>query len=89
VGSGQVAGSVGLVLLEGVVHPDEDWAAFEAMLECWARQQKSRMLGDKILHKGRNCIVAAVTERCCSPRSTASYTRSFGGHLRKGQKYSV
>lgn len=48
-GSGKVAGSAGLVLLEGVVHLDEEQAVFEAMLEGWARQQKSRMLGDSTI----------------------------------------
>ena len=48
-GSGKLAGSAGLVLVEGVVHLDEEQAVFEAMLEGWARQQKSRLLGDSTI----------------------------------------
>ena len=48
-GSGKLAGSAGLVLVEGVVHLDEEQAVFEAMLDGWARQQKSRLLGDSTI----------------------------------------
>lgn len=41
-----VPGSSRLVLLDGVVHLDEERAVFEAMLTGWSRQQRSRMLGD-------------------------------------------
>jgi integrase/recombinase XerC len=46
---GLVPGSAGLVLVGGVVHLDEDAAVFEAMLAGWARQQKSRLLGDSTI----------------------------------------
>jgi site-specific recombinase XerD len=46
---GLVPGSAGLVLVEGVVHLDEEPAVFEAMLAGWARQQKSRLLGDSTI----------------------------------------
>jgi site-specific recombinase XerD len=39
-------GSARLVLVDGVLHLDEELAVFEAMLTGWSRQQKSRMLGD-------------------------------------------
>jgi integrase/recombinase XerC len=42
----EVPGSARLVLVDGVIHLDEEAAVFEAMLVGWARQQKSRMLGD-------------------------------------------
>jgi integrase/recombinase XerC len=42
----QVPGSAGLVLLDGVLHLDEEAAVFEAMLTGWTRQQRSRLLGD-------------------------------------------
>ena len=48
-GSSAVPGSAGLVLVEGVVHLDEAAAVFEAMLEGWSRQQKSRLLGDSTI----------------------------------------
>lgn len=41
----EVPGSAGLVLLDGVAHLDEASAVFEAMLEGWDRQQRSRLLG--------------------------------------------
>ena len=42
-------GSAGLVLVSGVVHLDQESAVFEAMLTGWARQQKSRLLGEKTI----------------------------------------
>ena len=42
----EVPGSARLVLVDGVIHLDEEAAVFEGMLEGWARQQKSRLLGD-------------------------------------------
>ena len=42
----EVPGSARLVLVDGVVHLDEEAAVFEAMLAGWARQQKSRLFGD-------------------------------------------
>ena len=44
--SSKVPGSAGLVLVDGVIHLDEEAAVFEGMLTGWARQQKSRLLGD-------------------------------------------
>ena len=41
----EIPGSARLVLVEGVVHLNEQEAVFEAMLEGWARQQRSRLLG--------------------------------------------
>ncbi len=41
----QVPGSAGLILVDGVVHLDAETAVFEAMLQGWSTQQKSRMLG--------------------------------------------
>lgn len=41
----EVPGSAGLVLVDGVAHLDEASAVFEAMLEGWDRQQRSRLLG--------------------------------------------
>lgn len=41
-----VPGSASLVLVDGVVHLDEDAAVFEAMLAGWSRQQRSRLLQD-------------------------------------------
>lgn len=40
----QVPGSAGLVLVDGLVHLDQESAVFEAMLAGWSRQQKSRLL---------------------------------------------
>ena len=45
----RVPGSAGLVLVEGVTQLDEEAAVFEAMLTGWARQQKSRLLGDSTI----------------------------------------
>ena len=42
-------GSAGLVLVSGVVHLDQESAVFEAMLTGWARQQRSRLLGEKTI----------------------------------------
>lgn len=42
-------GSARLVLVEGVLHLNEELAVFEAMLTGWGRQQQSRMLGDKTI----------------------------------------
>ncbi len=42
----EVPGSARLVLVDGVIHLDEAAAVFEGMLVGWARQQKSRLLGD-------------------------------------------
>ena len=42
----EVPGAVPLSLAAGVVHLDEPEAVFDAMLTGWARQQKSRLLGD-------------------------------------------
>ncbi|MEL5990253.1 tyrosine-type recombinase/integrase [Microbacterium phosphatis] len=39
-------GSAGLMLVPGVVHLNEPAAVFEAMVEGWARQQRSRQLGE-------------------------------------------
>ena len=41
----QAPGSAGLVLVDGVVHLDQERAVFEAMLQGWSRQQQSRLLG--------------------------------------------
>lgn len=41
----EAPGAAGLVLVSGVAHLDEEAAVFAAMLEGWARQQGSRMLG--------------------------------------------
>jgi integrase/recombinase XerC len=40
-------GAAHLVLAEGVVHLDEAAAVFQAMLDGWARQQRSRLLADE------------------------------------------
>lgn len=49
IGSGwgvvEVPGAARLVLVPGVAHLDEPAAVFTAMVEGWARQQQSRMLG--------------------------------------------
>jgi integrase/recombinase XerC len=45
----EVPGSARLVLVEGVVHLNEQEAVFEAMLEGWARQQRSRRLGESTI----------------------------------------
>ena len=51
---GEIPGSARLVLVEGVVHLNEPQAVFEAMLQGWARQQRSRLLGDAtISHRDR------------------------------------
>ena len=42
-------GSARLVLVEGVLHLNEEIAVFEAMLTGWSRQQRSRMLGDSTI----------------------------------------
>ena len=42
-------GSAGLVMVSGVVHLDPEAAVFEAMLTGWARQQRSRLLGEKTI----------------------------------------
>jgi len=42
-------GSAGLVMVSGVVHMDPEAAVFEAMLTGWARQQRSRLLGEKTI----------------------------------------
>jgi len=41
-----IPGSARLALVDGVVHLDEEAAVFDGMLAGWARQQKSRLLGD-------------------------------------------
>ena len=45
----EIPGSARLVLVEGVVHLNEEEAVFEAMLEGWARQQRSRLLSDSTI----------------------------------------
>jgi hypothetical protein len=45
-------GAAHLVLAEGVVHLDEAAAVFQAMLDGWARQQRSRLLADETV-RGR------------------------------------
>ena len=42
-------GSARLVLVEGVLHLNEEIAVFEAMLTGWSRQQRSRMLGESTI----------------------------------------
>src|ERR1700756_1088268 len=42
-------GAAHLVLAEGVVHLDPASAVFEAMLEGWARQQRTRFLKDNTI----------------------------------------
>jgi integrase/recombinase XerC len=42
-------GSARLVLVEGVLHLNEEMAVFEAMLTGWSRQQRSRMLGESTI----------------------------------------
>jgi integrase/recombinase XerC len=57
----KVPGSAGLVLVEGVVHLDEEAAVFEAMVAGWARQQKSRLLGDATVD-ARGALLRRFTE---------------------------
>ena len=45
----QVPGSAGLVLVDGLVHLDQESAVFEAMLAGWSRQQKSRLLSSSTI----------------------------------------
>ena len=54
-------GSSGLVLVDGVVHLDEERAVFEAMLTGWERQQRSRMLGDATV-RSRERLIRRFTE---------------------------
>lgn len=44
--SAEVPASARLVLASGVVHLNEQAAAFEAMLVGWERQQRTRLLAD-------------------------------------------
>jgi integrase/recombinase XerC len=57
---GEIPGSARLVLVEGVVHLNEPQAVFEAMLEGWARQQRSRLLGDATISQ-RDRLVRRFT----------------------------
>ncbi|MGD0873442.1 MAG: tyrosine-type recombinase/integrase [Acidimicrobiales bacterium] len=57
----EVPGSARLVLVDGVVHLDEAAAVFEGMLSGWARQQKSRMLGDTTI-SARLALLRRFTE---------------------------
>ena len=43
---GDVPGSAGLELVDGIAHLDEPSAVFAAMLSGWERQQRSRLLSD-------------------------------------------
>lgn len=58
---GELPGSARLVLVDGVVHLDEERAVFEAMLQGWGRQQRSRMLGDSTV-RSREQLVRRFTE---------------------------
>ena len=49
--SGRSAGAAHLVLAAGVVHLDPQTAVFEAMVEGWARQQRSRLLAEGTVGK--------------------------------------
>jgi hypothetical protein len=57
---GEIPGSARLVLVEGVLHLNEPQAVFEAMLEGWARQQRSRLLGDATISQ-RDRLVRRFT----------------------------
>ncbi len=46
-----LAGAAHLVLAAGVVHLDPQTAVFEAMVEGWARQQRSRLLAEGTVGK--------------------------------------
>jgi integrase/recombinase XerC len=45
----QVPGSAGLVLVDGLVHLDQESAMFAAMLAGWSRPQKSRLLSSSTI----------------------------------------
>lgn len=49
------------MLVDGVVHLDEERAVFEAMLTGWERQQRSRMLGETTV-RSRDRLVRRFTE---------------------------
>ena len=61
-------GSARLVLVEGVLHLNEEIAVFEAMLTGWSRQQRSRMLGD-----------STIAERDRLVRRFAEFAESYPG----------
>ena len=56
----EVPGSVPLSLAAGVVHLDEPAAVFDAMVSGWARQQKSRLLGEETV-AARTALVRRFT----------------------------
>jgi integrase/recombinase XerC len=56
-----LAGAAHLVLAAGVVHLDPQTAVFEAMVEGWARQQRSRLLAEGTVGK-RVRLVRRFTE---------------------------
>ncbi|MEU3855731.1 tyrosine-type recombinase/integrase [Streptomyces sp. NPDC029554] len=55
-------GAAHLVLADGVVHLDPEPAVFEAMLEGWARQQRTRFLDEKATIKPRVSLVRRFAE---------------------------
>ncbi|WP_203433946.1 hypothetical protein [Jiangella asiatica] len=59
----EVPGSARLVLVDGVVHLDEETAVFEAMLSGWERQQHARLLGESTI-TARTALVRRFTEFC-------------------------
>lgn len=58
---GEIPGSARLVLVDGVVHLDEETAVFEAMLAGWDRQQRSRLLAESTI-KPRAALLRRFTE---------------------------
>ena len=54
--AGGLAGAARLVLLPGVVALDAERALFDAMLEGWARQQRSRLLNESTVATRRRLV---------------------------------
>ena len=62
----EAPGAAHLVLADGVVHLDQEQAVFQAMLDGWERQQRSRFLND-----------ATISPRLVLVRRMAVFTNSY------------
>src|SRR6478672_11867389 len=76
-------GAAHLVLAEGVVHLDPAAAVFEAMLEGWARQQRTRFLKwDSTIKPRLSLVRRLATFSNQYPRGTRQIRCSTHSHLR-------
>lgn len=84
---GDVPGSSRLVLVEGVAHLNEPRAVFEAMLEGWARQQRSRLLSDATIRQREQLLRRFATFTDALPWEwSASDVEDFTVFLTSGDK---